>query len=95
VADFNGCISSLHRDTTAIAGSRFIKTMAKIPSLLIYNPGNGAVNSFTIVPAGGNYSTSSYAGIGDSGFQAIVGSSLPTPVAGSTAYYHYTSDTGW
>jgi hypothetical protein len=71
----------------------FKKTMATPPTVTMYNPATGAVNSVRQFAATTDYTVSSVNDIGDGGFDYIT---LATAlVANAAVYGHYTADTGW
>jgi hypothetical protein len=71
----------------------FKQTMAKIPTVTLYNYSTGAVNSIRDMGASVDRAVSSVGQISDSGFGVI---NLTTQNAAATWYaYNYTADTGW
>jgi hypothetical protein len=91
---FNGDAGFVQSSTTVIAGTlRFPKSMAKLPTITIYNPSTGAINSIRLV--GNNYAVSSVNDLGKGGFDSIAVATLPAVAAGTMGFFHYTADTGW
>jgi hypothetical protein len=76
----------------AYGSAKFVKVMAKLPTVTPYNHSTGVVNS--IQDGGGvNHTGASITGIGDSGFSSLgftTAASGPMP-----AYFQYTADTNW
>tara|TARA_R110002020_G_scaffold13283_6_gene48136 strand:- start:12492 stop:13898 length:1407 start_codon:yes stop_codon:yes gene_type:complete len=75
----------------SITGAMFPVTMAGVPTVTIYNPSTGSINSvYRVLTAGAN-SVTNASGVGDSGFRNIAasGSSLS---AGEQYDYHYSAD---
>jgi hypothetical protein len=73
---------------------QFKRTMAKAPSVTLYSPTTGAVNTYRDIGAGVDRAVASIGGIGDGGFSTINPSAAGN--AGAWAMQaHYTADTGW
>jgi hypothetical protein len=79
--------------TTCLIPIRFIKPMAKVPTVIGYSPSSGAANSIRDVTGATDRSISSYNSVGDSGFSGVVLASAP--VANAQIQVHYTADAGW
>jgi len=89
-----GMLSLMQQSTTAVNGPlRFPKALARLPTFTAYNHVTGAANSLRI--AGNSYAVSSTDGLGKGGLDGLNTATLPAVVLGSTAYCHYTADTGW
>jgi len=90
-----GVISFNQITVQQLQGSaKFSKTMAKVPTVTIYNWNTGAANA--LYHLNGNvYAVSSVNNIGDSGFDAMTVATMPAVVAGASGQFHYTADTGW
>jgi hypothetical protein len=70
----------------------YLKPMAKVPTVTLYNHATGAANSVQDANST-NHASASAAAVGDAGFAYI---SYTTAAASTTAVYaHYTLDTGW
>jgi hypothetical protein len=93
-ATFVGGASGWQSSTTFVSCSvRFPKAMAKIPTVIAYNPVGGTANSLRLF--GVSYAVSSVSDLGKGGFDGLTAATMPAVVAGQTANFHYTSDTGW
>jgi|SRR5215831_3665974 len=90
-----GVLSFYQVTVTQLQGSaKFSKTMAKGPTVTIYNWNTGAANAL-YHNNGTVYAVSSVNNIGDSGFNAMTVATMPAVVAGAAGQFHYTADTGW
>src|SRR5215469_4968953 len=90
-----GVISFNQITVQQLQGSaKFSKTMAKVPTVTIYNWNTGAANALYHLN-GTVYTVSSVNNIGDSGFDAMTVATMPAVVAGASGQFHYTADTGW
>jgi hypothetical protein len=88
-------IGLMQSSTTQLAGNvRFIKTMAKAPTVMGYNFANGSANSLRHSNTA-DYAITSFGSVADSGFATVATATMPAIVAGALGYFHYTADTGW
>jgi len=73
---------------------RWAKSMAKVPTVTVYNWNTGAANQLLF--GGVAYAVSAVGGVSKGGMNSItISSAAPAPVAGATASVHLTADTGW
>jgi len=76
---------------------RFVKPMAKAPTVTYYNPQNGAANGIYGWPSATNYSVGQQTpwGVSTTGWEGWNIGASPAYVAGDVTFLHYTADTGW
>jgi hypothetical protein len=79
--------------TTAINGAGFVKPMAKVPTMTIYNPGTGAANSVRDSSAV-DHGSATAVNIGETSFSGVT---FATATGGAASYVagQYTADTSW
>jgi hypothetical protein len=81
--------------TTQLAGvMRFPKSMAKAPTITIYNHATGAVNNFRL-NSGTDYAVTSVGTAGKTGFYQVNTATMSAPAVGNGGWIQYTADTGW
>jgi hypothetical protein len=83
------CFASVNAYTPV----RFIKPMATVPTVTIYNPNSGASGSARDYTANTDRAVSSIGNIGDSGYQGIATTTVNA--ANYLISWHHTADTGW
>jgi hypothetical protein len=94
-ATANGALAVNATASAGVVGTfRFVKPMAKVPSVQCYSPATGTAGNVRDVNAAVDRTASSlFQPIGLAGFS---GYNLGTPNAAATYYaFHYTADTGW
>jgi hypothetical protein len=93
-ADFKGSIGNfiVANATSANGFAPFKKVMAKAPTVSVYNPGTGTVNTAYKGTDGSAVTGIGVAQIGDAGFMQLTGTGL---TAGNPLAIHYVADTNW
>ena len=74
-------------------GQAFKKTMAKPPSVVIFNPATGASTSLYNGSTGTSQTVSAIGAVADSGFGYI--NTSANQAVGNLLQFHYTADSGW
>jgi hypothetical protein len=90
----NGAKSMISPSAQAFAWGphSYLKPLAKVPTVTLYNNATGAANSVRDYSGVDHASAAVYAG----GQTGIMGIQFTTATAGSgQVYFHYTADTGW
>lgn len=92
----NGIATLFPVNTTILnnSGISFKKTMAKVPTVNIYNHATGTLNSVQDIGAVNHAVTATNGPSQNNPFYSLTSSGLTTGTGGA-CYVHYTADTGW
>jgi hypothetical protein len=71
----------------------FVKVMAKVPTVVLYDIAVGTPNTYTYNGGGTGTGVTAVSGMGDAGYSGFA--SAGAPAAGSYGQWHHTADTGW